>query len=112
MSAPLAAEIVQSGRPVILSVGEHVRLPRTYRGRDILWWMEMSGVWNQRYDELDDLTRDPGGGVHAVGDGVDRDLGLVERGPQPIEHSAADLAVQLRDAVGALCEPEAHDGHV
>jgi len=53
----LAAEIVQSGRPVTLSVGEHVRLPRTYRGRDILWWMEKSGIWNQRYDEVDDLTR-------------------------------------------------------
>jgi putative flavoprotein involved in K+ transport len=34
-----------------------VRLPRTYRGRDVLWWMEASGVWNQRYDEIDDLTR-------------------------------------------------------
>src|SRR5262249_37756063 len=34
----LAAELRQSGRPVILSVGEHVRLPRTYRGRDVLWW--------------------------------------------------------------------------
>ena len=53
----LAAEITRSGRPVILSVGEHVRLPRTYRGRDVLWWMEASGVWDQRYDELDDLTR-------------------------------------------------------
>ena len=53
----LAAEIVHSGRPVTLSVGEHVRLPRTYRGRDILWWMEKSGIWNQRYDEVDDLAR-------------------------------------------------------
>lgn len=53
----LAAEIHRSGRPVTLSVGEHVRLPRTYRGRDVLWWMEASGVWNQRYDEIDDLTR-------------------------------------------------------
>ena len=53
----LAAELRQSGRPVILSVGEHVRLPRTYRGRDVLWWMDESGVWDQRYDELDDLTR-------------------------------------------------------
>jgi putative flavoprotein involved in K+ transport len=53
----LATEIQQSGRPVTLSVGEHVRLPRTYRGRDVLWWMEHSGVWNQRYDEIDDLAR-------------------------------------------------------
>ncbi len=53
----LAAELRQSGRPVTLSVGEHVRLPRTYRGRDILWWMDASGVWDQRYDEVDDLTR-------------------------------------------------------
>jgi putative flavoprotein involved in K+ transport len=53
----LAAEIQQSGRPVTLSVGEHVRLPRIYRGRDVLWWMDVSGVWDQRYDEVEDLTR-------------------------------------------------------
>ncbi|WP_431919860.1 NAD(P)-binding domain-containing protein [Nonomuraea jabiensis] len=53
----LAAELRRSGRPVVLSVGEHVRLPRTYRGRDVLWWMDTSGVWDQRYDEIDDLTR-------------------------------------------------------
>jgi putative flavoprotein involved in K+ transport len=53
----LADEIHRSGRPVTLSVGEHVRLPRTYRGRDVLWWMDASGVWNQRYDEIDDLAR-------------------------------------------------------
>jgi putative flavoprotein involved in K+ transport len=53
----LADEIHRSGRPVTLSIGEHVRLPRTYRGRDVLWWMDASGIWNQRYDEIDDLTR-------------------------------------------------------
>jgi putative flavoprotein involved in K+ transport len=53
----LAAEIKRSGRPVTLSVGEHVRLPRVYRGRDVLWWMDASGVWDQRYDEVDDLSR-------------------------------------------------------
>src|SRR5205814_7319873 len=53
----LAAEIHRSGRPVTLSVGEHVRLPRTYRGRDVLWWMDASGMWNQRYDQIDDVVR-------------------------------------------------------
>ena len=53
----LAAELRESGRPVVLAVGEHVRLPRTYRGRDVLWWMDASGLWDQRYDEVDDLTR-------------------------------------------------------
>jgi putative flavoprotein involved in K+ transport len=53
----LAEEIQRSGRPVTLSVGEHVRLPRNYRGRDVLWWMEMSGVWDQTYREVDDLDR-------------------------------------------------------
>jgi putative flavoprotein involved in K+ transport len=53
----LAAEIRRSGRAVTMSVGEHVRLPRTYRGRDVLWWMDASGVWDQRHDEVEDLTR-------------------------------------------------------
>jgi putative flavoprotein involved in K+ transport len=53
----VAAEIARSGRPVTLSVGEHVRLPRTYRGRDVMWWMDAAGPWDQRYDELDDLNR-------------------------------------------------------
>jgi putative flavoprotein involved in K+ transport len=53
----LASEIRGSGRPVMLAVGEHVRLPRTYRGRDVLWWLESSGIWDERYDEIDDLER-------------------------------------------------------
>jgi putative flavoprotein involved in K+ transport len=53
----LAAELQRSGRPVTLSVGEHVRLPRVYRGRDVLWWMDTAGVWDQRHDEVDDLVR-------------------------------------------------------
>ncbi|MFI5908084.1 NAD(P)-binding domain-containing protein [Dactylosporangium sp. NPDC051541] len=53
----LAAEIQRSGRPVTLSVGEHVRMPRLYRGRDILWWMDAAGVWDQRAHEIDDVER-------------------------------------------------------
>src|SRR3954454_243141 len=53
----IAYEIQRSGRPVTLSTGEHVRGPRTYRGRDILWWMNAAGVLDERYDEVDDIVR-------------------------------------------------------
>ncbi len=53
----LAHEIQLSGRPVTLAVGEHVRGPREYRGRDIHWWMEAAGVLDERYDEVDDIVR-------------------------------------------------------
>jgi len=50
-------EIRRSGRPVTLAVGEHVRVPRTYRGRDIQWWMDAAGVLDERYDAVDDIVR-------------------------------------------------------
>jgi putative flavoprotein involved in K+ transport len=53
----LAEEIHRSGRPVTLAVGEHVRMPRTYRGRDIFWWLDAAGVLDERHDQVDDLVR-------------------------------------------------------
>ncbi|MGB8503737.1 NAD(P)-binding domain-containing protein [Mycobacterium sp.] len=53
----IAEELHRSGRPVTLAVGEHVRMPRTYRGRDILWWMDATGLLDERYDEIPDLPR-------------------------------------------------------
>jgi putative flavoprotein involved in K+ transport len=53
----IAEEVHASGRPVTLAVGEHVRLPRVYRGKDIMWWLERTGVLNERWDEIDDLVR-------------------------------------------------------
>ena len=53
----LADELHRSGRPVTLAVGEHVRMPRTYRGRDILWWLDAAGLLDERYDDVDDLAR-------------------------------------------------------
>jgi putative flavoprotein involved in K+ transport len=53
----IAEEVHASGRPVTLATGEHVRLPRRYRDRDILWWMDAVGVLDERYDEVDDLLR-------------------------------------------------------
>jgi putative flavoprotein involved in K+ transport len=53
----IAGELHRSGRPVTLAVGEHVRMPRTYRGTDILWWMDASGLLDERYDQIPDLDR-------------------------------------------------------
>ena len=53
----IANEIQRSGRPVYLSVGEHIRAPRVYRGKDIQWWMDAAGVQNERYDAVDDIAR-------------------------------------------------------
>jgi len=53
----LADEIHRSGRPVTISVGEHIRAPRVYRGRDLEWWMDAAGVLDERYDEIDDIER-------------------------------------------------------
>jgi hypothetical protein len=53
----LALEIHRSGRPVTIAVGEHIRAPRVYRGRDIEWWMDAAGVQDERYDAVDDINR-------------------------------------------------------
>lgn len=53
----IADELLRAGREVRLAVGEHVRMPRRYRDRDILWWMESAGVLDERYDQVDDIVR-------------------------------------------------------
>ena len=39
----IADELVRAGRRVVLAVGRHTRLPRSYRGMDIFWWLEQTG---------------------------------------------------------------------
>jgi putative flavoprotein involved in K+ transport len=53
----LADEIQRSGRDVVLAVGEHVRLPRVYRGRDIQWWMDAAGILDEGLADVDDVNR-------------------------------------------------------
>jgi len=53
----IAEELRRSGREVTLSVGEHVRVPRMYRGRDIQWWMDAAGVLGESYEEVDNVDR-------------------------------------------------------
>jgi len=56
----LAHEIHRSGRSVTLAVGRHTRLPRVYRGRDILSWFDAAGILDERFDEVRDLDASRG----------------------------------------------------
>ncbi len=53
----IASEIHRSGRPVTLALGEHIRAPRVYRGKDIKWWMDGAGVLDEFYTEVDNIDR-------------------------------------------------------
>jgi len=40
----IAEELLRAGRRVYLSVGRHTRLPRRYRGHDLIWWLSAMGI--------------------------------------------------------------------
>ena len=42
----IAAELRAAGREVFLAVGPHDRPPRSYRGRDFVWWLGVLGMWD------------------------------------------------------------------
>jgi putative flavoprotein involved in K+ transport len=42
--AQIAEELLRAGRRVLLSIGQHRRLPCRYRGRDLIWWFAETGV--------------------------------------------------------------------
>ncbi len=48
----LAREIHRSGRPVTLAVGSHNRLPRRYRGRDVIWWLDRLGILDRTLADM------------------------------------------------------------
>ncbi len=42
----IADELLRTGKRVYLSVGPHDRPPRSYRGRDYVWWLGVLGKWD------------------------------------------------------------------
>jgi putative flavoprotein involved in K+ transport len=90
----LADEIHASGRPVTLSVGEHVRMPRLYRGRDIQHWMEAIGRLDERYDEVEEILKARGvASPQLVGTPERRTLDL---------NCLVDAGLQLRGRLGGI----------
>jgi len=49
--AQIAEELLRSGRRVYLSVGRHRRMPRRYRGRDLIWWLAAMGLLQRPTEE-------------------------------------------------------------
>ncbi len=46
--AQIADELLRSGRKVYLSIGPHDRPPRSYRGKDFVWWLGTLGKWQMK----------------------------------------------------------------
>jgi putative flavoprotein involved in K+ transport len=51
----IAAELRRAGRDVVLAVGRHARMPRTYRGRDVFAWLHATGQLDAHVDDVPNL---------------------------------------------------------
>jgi putative flavoprotein involved in K+ transport len=102
--AQIAEELLRSGRRVYLSVGRHTRLPRRYRGRDLIWWLSALGLDQTTVEQRGPSRLLPvisgAYGGHTIdfrrfaAQGVTL-LGRVEAARDGVIHFAADLADSL-----------------
>ncbi len=78
----LADEFTRDGRRVVIAAGDHSRAPRRYRGRDLFFWLDRSGILDVSVDAMPDraaAARAPS--LQVVGGRDDLDLGtLAARG--------------------------------
>ena len=101
----IADELQRSGRAVTLATGEHVRVPRIYRGLDIQWWMDAVGVLDERYDQVDDIARArnvPSLQLAGSQDGRMLDLNCLSRGGVRIVGRLAGIASGKAQFSGSL----------
>jgi putative flavoprotein involved in K+ transport len=93
----IADEIQHSGRQVTLAVGRHTRLPRRYRGRDILWWLDQLGVLSQ-----------PADAVHSIE--ISRQQPSLQLVGRP-DHSSVDLGSLHNSGVRLVGRVQNIDGY-
>jgi putative flavoprotein involved in K+ transport len=75
----IADELARAGRPVVLAVGRHTRMPRRYRGLDIFWWLSSTGRLARTIDDVGDpvaARREPS--PQLVGRNEDLDLAFLK----------------------------------
>jgi putative flavoprotein involved in K+ transport len=67
----IADELQHAGRRVYLSVSQHRRAPRRFRGKDIYWWLDKMGRFTQTIDAFPDRQWPPSTVVTGVNGGYD-----------------------------------------
>lgn len=90
----IARDLARSGRPVTLAVGNHLRLPRTYRGADIMTWMHHIRAFDEPYTQIEDLERArrlPSLPLSGEPDGAMLDLNALQRLGVEVVGRMADL---------------------
>ncbi len=102
----IAHELAEAGREVTLAVGTHVRVPRRYRGKDILYWMDVMGAFNAPANPAEERKSPP---PQLVGTPENRDLdlgGLQKKGVRLVGRatSARDDRVYFADDLKAKVE--------
>jgi putative flavoprotein involved in K+ transport len=70
----IADELLQAGRRVFLSVSRHRRVPRRFRGKDVYWWLEKLGRFEQTIDTFPDRRWPPSTVITGVNGGYDVDV--------------------------------------
>ena len=102
--AQIADELLLAGKSVYLSVGPHDLPPRSYRGRDFVWWLGVLGKWEAitKDPDMDHVTIAVSGahGGHTVdfrrlaGQGITL-LGRTKSFKNNLMHFASDLAKNI-----------------
>ena len=78
----IAAELRRAGREVVIAVGRHARALRSYRGRDLWWWLEELGDLERPIDEHPDplaARRTPNLTLTGLNGGEQLDLDVLQR---------------------------------
>ncbi|MGZ4663963.1 MAG: NAD(P)-binding domain-containing protein [Frankiaceae bacterium] len=79
--AQISDELARAGRDVVLAVGAHTRIPRRYRGRDIMFWLDAMGLLDRSAEQVADLEqarREPSLQLVGRPDGRDLDLATLQ----------------------------------
>jgi putative flavoprotein involved in K+ transport len=78
----IADELLRSGRAVTIAAGHHTRVPRSYRGRDIMWWLDRSGLLDVGAGDVFDIDvsrSQPSFQLVGRPDHASIDLGILQR---------------------------------